>query len=191
VAAPPRAVSFTVSGPEPARRAASTLPAFFPDFSRSDAGGLQPEPLFVPRWTRAILSTALSVRVQTGMIDLAETVRRLRAASRSVSGAPPGRPNGADRARAHRRRREHAAVLADEVHITSELGQVVGISALETLKFVGTPLKRAGRGPLRTGCPTRLRRQGLPSCSSPISESATPDSRRRQRPFGTGSGSPT
>jgi len=146
--APPQPVSFTLSGPELAKPSPIALPTPLPDFSRPDVLVLEPAPLFVPRWTRAILSTALSSFTDAGGIDIVETVR-LVAAGHALRRLPRRRV-------ARMAPAAHVLVdaggsmipfLADQVRLTAELAQVVGGSAIEVLKFIGTPLRKAGRGP--------------------------------------------
>jgi len=149
--APPVDVSFELSGPEPGSKVQGVLPTGFPDFSGADVPPLEPLPLLVPRWTRAILSTALSAATASEEIDLPAAIDLL--ASGHPLRALPRRRAGRIAPAAQvliDAGESMTPFLADQARLLADLAQVIGGSSLEMLKFVGTPLRNAGRGARRS-----------------------------------------
>lgn len=106
------------------------------------------ETLFFPRWTRAILSTALSTRGADGQLDVdrvAETLARGEHLGRWPTLSWPTLSRGiqllVDRSRAM------APFVRDQMSLQRELVRVVGKDHVETLRFAGCPVRGAGAGP--------------------------------------------
>jgi hypothetical protein len=140
-------VNFTVSGPTK-KTTASALWATPPgEFEGTPARTTPVEvpPLFLPRWTRAILSTALAVRSRTGTPDIREVVSEV--------------------ARGHLLRKLpqlYADTMAQQVQVLVDVGDsmlpfaadqrsaiktiraVAGFDRVTVLKFTGSPLRGAG-----------------------------------------------
>jgi hypothetical protein len=106
---------------------------------------LEVPPLFVPRWTRGIMSTALAVRTPTGQMDIREVVNEI-ARGRLLRMLP----------------RLSAPAIAQSVEILVDVGHsmlpfaadqqsvvesvrtVAGFDRVSVLKFTGSPLRGAG-----------------------------------------------
>jgi hypothetical protein len=140
-------MNFTVSGPTK-KKAASILWATPPgEFEGMQASSAPAEvaPLFLPRWTRAILSTSLAVRSRTGSPDVREVVSQI--------------------ARGHLLRKLpqlYTDTMAQQVQVLVDVGDsmlpfaadqrtaikavkaVAGSDRVTVLKFTGSPLRGAG-----------------------------------------------
>jgi hypothetical protein len=106
---------------------------------------LEVQPLFVPRWTRGIISTALAVRTPTGQVDVREVVNEI-ARGRLLRTLP----------------RLSAPAIAQRVEILVDVGQamlpfaadqqnvieavrtVAGFDSVTVIKFTGSPMRGAG-----------------------------------------------
>ncbi len=102
-------------------------------------------PLFMPRWTRSIMSTALAVRTPTGQVDIHAIVEAI-SCGRLLRTLP----------------RLNAMAMASQVEILVDVGHsmlpfatdqqhvikavrtVVGVDYVRVLKFTGSPLRGAG-----------------------------------------------
>jgi len=105
------------------------------------------EPLFTPRWTRAILSTALATYGDDGQLDVervAETLARGGHLERWPTLSWPTLSRGIqlliDRSRSM------APFIGDQISIQRELKHVVGRDRVQTLRFAGCPLRGTGAG---------------------------------------------
>jgi hypothetical protein len=140
-------MNFTLSGPAKKKTASvlwATPPGEFEVPPASPAPAEVP-PLFLPRWTRAILSTALAARSQTGTPDVREIVSEI--------------------ARGHLLRKLpqlYADTMAQQVQVLVDVGDsmlpfaadqrnaikavkaVAGSDRVAVLKFTGSPLRGAG-----------------------------------------------
>lgn len=121
------------------------------------------EPLFFPRWTRAILSTALSTYGVDGQLDVervAETLARGEHLDRWPTLSWPTLSRGiqllVDRGRSM------APFIGDQISLQKELVQVVGRDRVQTLRFVGCPLRGAGAGPVTSWSEYRPPPSGTP-----------------------------
>lgn len=106
------------------------------------------EPLLVPEWTRAILSTALSTACGEGDVDVERVAERI--ARREAVTAVPRLPLTT--------LRRGVQVLVDQgqgmqpfmrdlTAIQGEIRRVAGEHRARVLRFAGTPLRAAGAGP--------------------------------------------
>lgn len=143
-------VGFTVSGPVK-HHSGSPLwvkPKLSEEFESAPAPPVELEvpPLFVPRWTRGIMSTALAVRTPTGQVDIREVVSEI-ARGRLLRTLP----------------RLSAPTMAQSIEILVDVGHsmlpfaadqqnvieavrtVAGLDNVSVLKFTGSPLRGAGR----------------------------------------------
>jgi hypothetical protein len=107
------------------------------------------EPLFVPRWTRAILAAALSTPVEEGPVDvdrLVEALARRQAVSRLPRLLLPTVRHGVqlllDRSPAM------TPFLRDQRWLEERIRRVVGVERVEARRFSACPLRGSGRGPV-------------------------------------------
>ena len=141
------AAGFTISGPEKRDHGAMLWPTAPGDFESAGAtaAAVEVAPLFVPRWTRAILSTSLAVRSAIGPADIREIVSEI-ARGRLLRRLP----------------RLPAATMAPRVDVLVDVGDsmlpfaedqrgvikavqtVAGSDSVRILKFTGSPLRGAG-----------------------------------------------
>lgn len=113
-----------------------------------------PDPLFDPRWVRALLSSSLATFSETGPLDVARLVRGVARGTpwRSVPRRPwPTLGRGVqvlvDRGDAM------LPFAADQDGLLEKLRLVVGRDLLEVLRFDGCPGRGAGAGPRRVWKP--------------------------------------
>src|SRR5260370_39634363 len=109
------------------------------------------EPLFVPVWARGILYAALSTRSDEGPLDVDKIVDCL-ARNEYIDRLPMlpwltlrhGVQVLVDRS--------HAMIpfARDQIWLEREILRVVGTERVETLRFIGNPLRGAGTGPKKT-----------------------------------------
>jgi hypothetical protein len=138
---------FSISGPEKRGTDTPLWPTSSGPFEppAPKAVPLEVAPLFVPRWTRGILSTALAVRGPVGAVDLREVVAEI-ARGRLLRKLP----------------RLQAAAMALRVAVLVDVGDsmlpfaedqrsmikavrtLAGFDNVSVLKFTGTPLRGAG-----------------------------------------------
>lgn len=105
------------------------------------------EPLFFPRWTRAILSAGLATNSEVGDIDVDRVVNIL-ARNQSLKTWPllsiPTLTRGVqlliDRSEAM------TPFIRDQIRLHKEIVATVGSDRVTTLRFVGCPIRRAGAG---------------------------------------------
>lgn len=115
--------------------------------SESDAQKLPLEPLFLPRWTRAILSAGLATNSDVGPVDVDRVVEIL-ARGESLKTVPllstPTLTRGVqlliDRSEAM------TPFIRDQVRLHKEIVATVGADRVTTLRFVGCPVRGAGGG---------------------------------------------
>ena len=115
--------------------------------SESDSQTLPLEPLFFPRWTRAILSAGLATNSDVGPIDVDRVVEIL-AKGESLKTLPllstPTLTRGVqlliDRSEAM------TPFIRDQVRLHKEIVATVGADRVTTLRFVGCPIRGAGGG---------------------------------------------
>jgi len=106
------------------------------------------EPLFVPRWTRGILSAGLATNSEIGDVDVERVVKVL-ASGKSVEELPllssPTLNRGVqlliDRSQAME------PFIKDQARLHEQIVAVVGPDRVTTLRFVGCPTRGAGAGP--------------------------------------------
>jgi hypothetical protein len=142
-------VGFTISGP--VKQSSGSLLWAKPSREFEPAPApvppveLEVPPLFVPRWTRGIMSTALAVRSATGQVDIREVVseiargRLLRTLPRLIAPAMAQRVEvlvdvGASM----------LPFAADQRSVIEAVRTVAGIDNVSFLKFMGSPLRGAG-----------------------------------------------
>ncbi len=102
-------------------------------------------PLFVPRWTRSIMSTALAVRIPVGPVDISAVVDDI-ARGRLLRMLPQLN------AMAMASQVEilvdvgHSMLpfAADQQHVIKAVRTVVGFDCVRVLKFTGSPLRGTG-----------------------------------------------
>ncbi len=115
--------------------------------SESDLPSLPLEPLFFPRWTRAILSAGLATNSDVGPVDVDRVVEIL-ARGESLKTLPvlstPTLTRGVqlliDRSEAM------TPFIRDQVRLHKEIVATVGSDRVTTLRFVGCPIRGAGDG---------------------------------------------
>jgi len=109
------------------------------------------EPLFVPRWTRGILSVGLATNSQIGLVDV-ERVVKILAAGKAVEKFPLLSMPTLNRGVQLLIDRSHAMepFIKDQVRLHQEIVNVVGSDRVTTLRFVGCPTRAAGTGPQET-----------------------------------------
>ncbi len=115
--------------------------------SESDPQTLLLEPLFFPRWTRAILSAGLATNSDVGPVDVDRIVEIL-ARGESLKTLPlistPTLTRGVqlliDRSEAM------TPFIRDQVRLHKEIVATVGGDRVTTLRFVGCPIRGAGSG---------------------------------------------
>jgi hypothetical protein len=115
--------------------------------SESDSQSLRLEPLFFPRWTRAILSAGLATNSEIGPVDVNRVVEIL-ARGESLKTLPllstPTLTRGVqlliDRSEAM------TPFIRDQVRLHREIVATVGSDRVTTLRFVGCPIRGAGGG---------------------------------------------
>lgn len=113
-----------------------------------------PDPLFDPRWTRALLSGSLATFSETGPLDVLRLVRGVARGApwRSVPRRPwPTLARGVqvlvDRGDAM------LPFAADQDGLLEKLRLVVGKDLIDVLRFDGCPSRGAGAGPRRVWAP--------------------------------------
>lgn len=115
--------------------------------SESDLQALPLEPLFFPRWTRAILSAGLATNSDVGPVDVDRVVEIL-ARGESLKTLPvlstPTLTRGVqlliDRSEAM------TPFIRDQVRLHKEIVATVGSDRVTTLRYVGCPIRGAGGG---------------------------------------------
>lgn len=112
------------------------------------------EPLFVPRWTRGILSVGLATNSEIGVVDV-ERVVKILAAGRAVEKFPLLSVPTLSRGVQLLIDRSHAMepFIKDQVRLHQEILNVVGSDRVTTLRFVGCPTRAAGTGSQETWSP--------------------------------------
>jgi hypothetical protein len=113
-----------------------------------------PEPLFQPRWERALIAGALARPGAGGAVDLDEVVRRM-AEQRPIASLPR-RQRPSLRQGAHVLLDTGRAMLAffdDRRRLAATLRRVVGTDRTTVSRFVGTPLRGAGTGAVEDWAP--------------------------------------
>ncbi len=114
----------------------------------ADADPPPPPPLFVPRWERALISTAVATREATGTVDVPAVVRRLAAGEALTS--VPRRSRPSLRSGAHVLLDVGVGMLpftADRTALVASLRRFIGRDRTTVDRFVGTPLHGVGSGP--------------------------------------------
>lgn len=106
------------------------------------------EPLFLPRWTRGILSAGLASNSEMGDVDV-ERVVKILATGRSVEKFPLRSLPTLNRGVQLLIDRSHAMepFIKDQAQLHVEIVNVVGRDRVTTLRFVGCPTAAAGTGP--------------------------------------------
>jgi hypothetical protein len=105
-------------------------------------------PLFFPRWTRAILSTALSTYGDDGQLDVERVAEKLARGERLEIWPTLSSPT-LRRGLQLLVDRSHSMTpfIRDQISLQRDLVRVVGKDRVETLRFAGCPLRGAGAGP--------------------------------------------
>ena len=119
--------------------------------SSSEFPELPLEPLFVPQWTRGILSAALSTTSEDGPLDIERIVASL--ALRRYQQSLPRLPQPTLRRGVQLLIDKSDALVPfsrDQRWLQDELLHLVGSDKLEILRFIGSPLRDAGQGPKST-----------------------------------------
>jgi len=125
-----------------------SVPPLEASVSESDAQSPRLEPLFLPRWTRAILSAGLATNSEVGEIDVDRVVDIL-ASGQCLKTLPllstPTLTRGVqlliDRSQAM------TPFIRDQIRLHREIVATVGTDRVTTLRFVGCPIRGAGAGP--------------------------------------------
>jgi hypothetical protein len=125
-----------------------SVPPLEASASESDAQSPALEPLFFPRWTRAILSAGLATNSEVGEIDVDRVVDIL-ASGQDLKTLPllstPTLTRGVqlliDRSEAM------TPFIRDQIRLHRKIIATVGTDRVTTLRFVGCPLRGAGAGP--------------------------------------------
>jgi len=144
--APDTGTGVTVAGP--AIRDAGSIPwtSAPGDFAAPESrANIAVAPLFEPRWTRAILSTALAGKGATGSLNLPEIVSAV--AKRRPLRSLPRLPGGIIAPRVDLLLDVGESMMpfaGDQTALVAAVRTVVGADSVRHLKFVGSPLRGAG-----------------------------------------------
>ena len=128
----------------PLRPGVSLLPAAG---ARDGAAPRPIEPLFLPLWTRAILSGALSTRSDDGPLDIRRVVERVASGETSAELPRLARPTLSRGVQVLVDRSETMLPFSkDQGWLEEEIQKVVGEGGAQVLYFDGRPTGKAGRG---------------------------------------------
>jgi hypothetical protein len=124
-----------------------SVPPLEASASESDSPPPPHEPLFFPRWTRAILSAGLATNSEVGEIDVDRAVKIL-ASGQPLKTLPllstPTLTRGVqllvDRSDAM------TPFIRDQIRLQKEILATVGNDRVVIMRFVGCPTRRAGAG---------------------------------------------
>ena len=105
------------------------------------------EPLFMPQWTRGILSAALATNDEEGPLDVERIAEML--ANREIVRRLPTVVSKTLRRGTHLlldKSRAMMPFVRDQAWLVKEIRRVVGESHVEVFRFAGSPLRGAGVG---------------------------------------------
>lgn len=105
-------------------------------------------PLFMERWTRGILSAALSTWADEGLLDIegvTETLARCEAVERLPT--VPSRTLGRGVQLLLDKSQAMMPFVRDQAWMLREIRNLVGSNKVEVLRFVGSPARGSGAGP--------------------------------------------
>lgn len=104
-------------------------------------------PLFMPQWTRGILSAAFSTLADEGQLDI-ERVTELLARGENVERLPtlPALTLGRGVQLLLDKSQAMMPFIRDQAWVLREIRNVVGTNKVEVLRFIGSPLRGAGSG---------------------------------------------
>jgi len=116
-----------------------------------DAGPIEAPPLiplFMPQWTRGILSAALATQADDGLLDI-ERVTEILARCEEVQRLPtlPSRTLGRGVQLLLDKSQAMMPFVRDQAWLLREIRSVVGTNKVEVLRFIGSPARGAGVGP--------------------------------------------
>jgi len=152
---PPRVITSRLDHTRSEDAAPSILvPPLEASAAESDSQSPLHEPLFFPRWTRAILSAGLATNSEIGEIDIDRVVNIL-AKGHCLNKLPllstPTLTRGVqlliDRSQAM------TPFIQDQIRLHREILATVGSDRVTTLRFVGCPIRGAGAGSEPTWAP--------------------------------------